>query len=209
MDNDSDNVTSSNINTDNVVTTAPISLLDLASTFQVGATFSTPQLTTPQPIASTAGASGISSAQIIPQTYMPHMYTHLKLPSFWPDKAELYFHVVDSTFRRHNITSQKIKFDELLHVLNSEQISNISLELMNLNNDPYDQIKASLLDRYQISDKERLNKLFEIKLGNTKPTEMLRKMILMSRIKENDSKFATGLIREMFLRQLPESQGVL
>lgn len=108
------------------------------------------------------------------------------------------------------VTSEQVMFDELLHSLKSEKIVNISLELMDLSENPYDQIKASLSEKYEMSEKERLNKLFEIKLGDSKPTEMLRKMRLMSRIKENDSEFSAGFLREMFLKQMPENvRGIL
>jgi len=126
----------------------------------------------------------------------------VKLPQFWKHDPAAWFAYAQSTFNLRNIRSSRTKFDYVVTSLPCELISEISDILAAPDNDdPYETLKAALISRTSISERERLRQLLSKEdLGDRKPTQLLRHMqgLLGSNIT-----FDAKILRELFTQRLP------
>ncbi|VDD78445.1 unnamed protein product [Mesocestoides corti] len=102
----------------------------------------------------------------------------LNQPPFWPNSAPCWFAISETQFLGANIASQHAKYFHIVSALSSELANEVSDVLLHPNNDiPYDQLKAAILKRTQLTTSERINQLLSRDdLGDLKPNQILRKM---------------------------------
>ena len=81
----------------------------------------------------------------------------MKLPTFWPDAAEVWFAQADAQFAIRNLTVSKTKFYHVVAVLPQEVASQI-LDLIRAPpaRDPYGVLRERLITLYTLNDYQRL-----------------------------------------------------
>ncbi|CAH8871121.1 unnamed protein product [Trichobilharzia szidati] len=124
----------------------------------------------------------------------------IQLVPFWPDNAETWFQIAESDFCEHGITDQRSQFLAVIHALPREFSRCVTLQMSVSNS--YELLKASILKKNVLTDRQRLDELFRnIELGDQSAVSML------ARMKEiiGQSQFDEGLFRELFLSKLPQS----
>ncbi|XP_074041817.1 uncharacterized protein [Leptinotarsa decemlineata] len=114
-----------------------------------------------------------------PETEFNHAKS-ITLPSFWKTDPELWFNTVETIFNLNSIHSNKIKFGKILTVSDCSIVkenSNLFLIQHKNSSDSYELLKSQHIRMYQISDEEKIRKLFsECQLGDRKPNQLYRQM---------------------------------
>ncbi|XP_072143789.1 uncharacterized protein [Dermacentor andersoni] len=102
----------------------------------------------------------------------------LKLPDFWPLDYELGFVHIEALFRRHRISSQAAKYDNVVSALNPTTAAFVPDSLLAPPpDDQYDTLKRELLLHITDSESRQIQQLLSLdELGDWKPTELLRCM---------------------------------
>ena len=106
---------------------------------------------------------------------------HLKLPTFWPDAAEVWFAQTDAQFAIRNISSSKTKFYHAVAVLPQEVASQI-LDLIRAPplGDPYEVLRDRLVRLYTLNDYQRFEALVSLTLsGDQKPSHLMNRMLAL------------------------------
>ena len=89
----------------------------------------------------------------------------MKLPTFWPDAAEVWFAQADTQFAIRNVTVSKTKFNHGVAVLPQEVASQI-LDLIRSPpaGDPYSFLRERLIKLYMLNDYQRFEALVSFPL---------------------------------------------
>ena len=129
----------------------------------------------------------------------------LELPRFYENNPTLWFKVIETSFRCHDIAEPKQQIDITLRALGVKQLQQIEhlLCVDQHPENPYEVLKQNLLKENLMSENERLYTLLHwIHLGNSPPTEMLCKLRrLMIRGTNKDADIP--LLKKLFLDKLP------
>jgi hypothetical protein len=132
---------------------------------------------------------------------------HLKLTTFPKTHPDLWFVQTELQFKRHNISSEKIKFSYVVGVLDIEvlaEVSDIVLDHETLQT-PYTDLKKRLINIYQDSKEKKLRKLLtDLDLGDKKPTALLREMKRLGGANAPDA-----LLKSIFLEHMPPNIRVI
>ena len=126
---------------------------------------------------------------------------HMKLPTFWPDAAEVWFAQADAKFAIRNLTASKTKFYHAVAVLPQEVASQI-LDLIRAPpaGDPYGVLRERLITLYTLNDYQRLEALVSLPLsGDQKPSHLMNRMLALL----PDDYKPDFILRGLFLRRLP------
>lgn len=132
----------------------------------------------------------------------------IKLPTFWPQHAQIWFAQAEAQFQIKGITTDLTKYSYLTASLDQDTAVRV-LDI--LTNPPaankYDTLKARLTDTYTLSEREAASRILDINgLGDSKPSELMDKMLALV----PSGKEPGFLLKEVFLRQLPtEVQSIL
>ena len=102
----------------------------------------------------------------------------LKLPTFWPKEIDTWFAQVEAQFATRGISVEKTKFDYLVASLPPEAATEVrDLILTPPTDEPYTQLKTTLIRRFDRSDQQKLQQLLSgLVLGDSKPSQLLRRM---------------------------------
>ena len=125
----------------------------------------------------------------------------MKLPTFWPDAAEVWFAQTDAQFAIRNISSSKTKFYHAVAVLPQEVASQI-LDLIRAPplGDPYEVLRDRLVRLYTLNDYQRFEALVSLTLsGDQKPSHLMNRMLALL----PDNYKPDFILRGLFLRRLP------
>ena len=125
----------------------------------------------------------------------------MKLPTFWPDAAEVWFAQRDAQFAIQNVTISKTKFYHAVAVLPQEVASQI-LDLIHAPpaGDPYGVLRERLITLYTVNDYQRFEALVSLPLsGDQKPSHLMNRMLALL----PDDYKPDFILRGLFLRRLP------
>ena len=126
----------------------------------------------------------------------------VKLPSFWPDKPEAWFVQAESNFKARRITNQQSKFHLVVIALDAETLDGV-LDLLEEppKDDPYDQLKARLVQSYQLSKVDKIKRAMEATAGDDEnPVKIADKIMALTRGASGED-----IAKVMFLLQMPDS----
>lgn len=121
-----------------------------------------------------------------------------RVPPFYSDKPDLWFHQVEAQFRNNHITRDQTKYDIVVSNLDPKYLDIVAHIIRDPpNENKYDLFKSTLIKEYQLSDEKRLTQLLQgIDLGDQKPSALLRKMREVSK----------GIVNEQVLETLWSSK---
>jgi hypothetical protein len=131
----------------------------------------------------------------------------LRLPIFWADNTEAWFAVVETRFRLKHIDDEQEQFDHVVNALPKESLR-VVLDLVTHppEDNPYTAIKDRLCAAHQLTDFQRVEKLFQMdSLGGRKPSELLTEMMEMCPTGHEASPFFLFL----FLQRLPKELRIM
>ena len=125
----------------------------------------------------------------------------LKLSTFWPDSAEVWFAQTDAQFDIRNITSSRSKFYHAVAAL-PQDVAGQVLDLIRSppKDDPYQVLRDRLVRLYTLNDYQRFESLVSLSLsGDQKPSHLMNRMLALY---PDDFK-PDFVLRGLFLRRLP------
>ena len=100
----------------------------------------------------------------------------VRLPPFWPDKPALWFAQAEIQFELTGICSQKTKFKQVVSQFNQHVAVEVEdIIIASPAHDPYDRLKAELINRLSTSREQRVRQLLSLEeMGDLKPSQFLR-----------------------------------
>ncbi|KAH8027785.1 hypothetical protein HPB51_009667 [Rhipicephalus microplus] len=130
---------------------------------------------------------------------------HVNLPPFWPNSPSTWFLQVEVHFRLRQITSQQTRHWHLVSCLPLNVADDLADILASPHpSHPYDTLKAAIISRKSESEHSRLQQLIAAtELGDCRPSQLLRRMRQLLGGPSAPQK--EKLLRELFLRRLPQS----
>ena len=132
-----------------------------------------------------------------------NMSTHavsLKMPDFWESSALAWFAQTEAQFALREITADATKYYYVVSALENSTATRVASFLTNPHEEEkYKTFKTHLLKAFELSDEERVSRLFSIQvLGDNKPSELMDRMLDLMGAHKPDF-----LFNQLFLRQLP------
>ena len=124
----------------------------------------------------------------------------VKLPPFWPDKAQLWFAQAEAQFTIRNITASKTKYAHAMTMLDSKSAELAMDIIVAPPDDAYEALKTRLTGAYAITDDEKAARLLDMTgLGDQTPSQCMSGMLRLVPTGQDPG----FLFRKIFLRQLP------
>ena len=126
----------------------------------------------------------------------------VKLPSFWPDKPEAWFVQAESNFKARRITNQQSKFHLVVIALDAETLDGV-LDLLEdpPAEDPYDQLKARLVQSFELSKVDKIRRAVECQASDDEnPIKLADKMMALSRGASGED-----VMKTLFMLKLPDA----
>lgn len=125
----------------------------------------------------------------------------LKLPTFWPSQARVWFTQTEAQFHLRNIVADETKYFHVVSALDEQSASRL---LSFLAHPPaqakYDALKTRLLTAFTLTESERSARLLSMNgLGDRKPSQLMDEMLALL-----DQHAPCFLFKHLFLQQLPE-----
>lgn len=129
----------------------------------------------------------------------------LRLPPFWTADPQLWFVQVEAQFATQRVTADRSRYYHIVSSLPPDVAAEVrDLLLHPPEQDAYDTLKRSLIERTTASEGTRLQQLLtEEQLGDRKPSQFLRHMQLL--LGEKASSIDASLLRNLFLQRLPSN----
>ena len=125
----------------------------------------------------------------------------LKLPTFWPENAEVWFAQAEAQFAIKSISISRTKFYYAVASLPQEVATQI-LDLIRAPpaGDPYEVLRERLVTLYSLNDYQRFEALVSLTLfGDQKPPHLMNRMLALL----PDDHKPDFILRGLFLRRLP------
>lgn len=126
----------------------------------------------------------------------------IKPPPFWKSSPLLWFTKLEAQFNLAGIVSERTKFNYVLTALDGDILRVVSDVVRNPGSEePYTNLKASLIQRLSASEISKLNQLLsDLNLGDRQPSQLLREM------KELGGEgVPEEFLRSLWLQRLPEN----
>ena len=127
--------------------------------------------------------------------------TALKLPTFWPENAEVWFAQAEAQFAIKAISVSRTKFYYAVASLPQEVATQI-LDLIRAPpaGGPYEILRERLITLYSLNDYQRFEALVSLTLsGDQKPSHLMNRMLALL----PDDHKPDFILRGLFLRRLP------
>lgn len=152
-----------------------------------------------QPSAAHASGDG-DQPPIVQPVEVPQAQQLAKVPRFWRHAPKLWFDQVELLFARAGIAGDAARGRELLCNIDEDVFRVISRIEAQADLQPsYQAIKQHLLEHFGLSDDEKEERLFRLKIGDMKPSELLQEVRLLL---EPDA--TPARIRKEWARKLPK-----
>ena len=105
----------------------------------------------------------------------------MHLPSFWPTNPRIWFAQVEAQVSRWGITTLRTKYEEIVCALPKEYATVIQDLLLDPpNEEPYEKLNQQLITCVVDSEGQKIRQLLMAEgLGDSKPSQLLRKMQLL------------------------------
>lgn len=125
-----------------------------------------------------------------------------KVPPFYSDKPDLWFHQVEAQFRNNKIIRDQTRYDLLVSSLDPKYLDVIAHIIRDPPlHDKYETLKTALIKEFQHSDEKRLTQLLQgIDLGDRTPSALLRQMREISKGIVTDK-----ILETLWSSKLPET----
>lgn len=125
----------------------------------------------------------------------------VKLPTFWVDKAAVWFVQTEAQFAMRNVTVDQTKYFHVVAALDQDVATRVLDLLQNPpEQDKYQTLKDRLLQSFTLTESQRAASLLNINsLGDQKPSELMDKMLVLL-----GTHAPCFIFREIFLRQMPD-----
>ncbi|CAH8539606.1 unnamed protein product [Schistosoma intercalatum] len=129
--------------------------------------------------------------------------SELRLPAFGVNNPRIWFAQVEALFLARGIRSQATKYAHVVGALPIEVATEVGDLIDNVpETDPYDKIKAAVIQRTSLSDEKRLQQLLtSCELGDKRPSQLLRHMRQLA----GPYKLDETLLKQMWLQRLPHN----
>ena len=116
--------------------------------------------------------------QPLPPTPAAFVAVAIKQPPFWLAYLFVWFAQIKAQFATRNITNQRTLFDYVVAALSNEYATEVRDIILNaLQEDAYSMLKDLLIKRSTALERKHLQLLLTTqKLGDQKPTQLLRRM---------------------------------
>ncbi|BES91291.1 Reverse transcriptase (RNA-dependent DNA polymerase) [Nesidiocoris tenuis] len=126
----------------------------------------------------------------------------LKLPPFWTEHPEIWFYQVEAQFVNEKLRTENAKFNQLIANLEPKYLENVwDIITDSTQQTKYTSCKHRLLEVFKESDEKQLKKLLTgVELGDSKPSQLLRKMKSLA-----GKNFSNKAMKTLWLDKLPES----
>ncbi len=124
----------------------------------------------------------------------------LKLPTFWPERAEVWFAQAEAQFSTRGVTNDSTRYHYIVQALDQDTATRVlDLLLQPPDTGKYDTLKQRLLDSFTLSESQRASLLLNMPgLGDSKPSQLMDKMLAL--LGDHPPCF---FFREIFMQQLP------
>lgn len=131
----------------------------------------------------------------------------IKIPEFYTNKPRQWFGYAESQFVTRNITQSITKFHHIIARLPSHVADHVEDMMIEVpTNQPYEMLKARLLEVYAMSNFQRAETLFNTPdLGDMKPSTLLTNMTALLPAGEKPG----FLFHYLYMKKLPEDMRVL
>lgn len=126
----------------------------------------------------------------------------LKLTDFWPNEARAWFELAEAEFDTAGIADPRARYQKVLPALPKDVIEKVRgiLHVARNIQDPYNALKARLLELYTPSDLDLVTKLLRGgELGGRRPSDLMEEMLASLPVGEQPGLLFKGL----FLNRLP------
>ena len=122
----------------------------------------------------------------------------MKLPTFWPDAAEVWFTQADVQFAIQNVSVSKTKF---YHAVLPQEVASQILDLIPAlpASYPYEVLRECLITLYMLNDYQCFEALVSLPpSGDQKPSHLMNRMLALL----PDDYKPDFILRGLFLRRL-------
>ena len=130
--------------------------------------------------------------------------TMVKLATFWPEEADLWFSRAEASFQVGNVTTEVSKFSNVVTHLDSSTAAlagDIIKTVPREDENPYTKLKTRILEALSLSTNEKADKLIAMSgFGDKIPSQGLQAMLKL--VPEDEAEKPGFLFRRFFLLQL-------
>ena len=130
--------------------------------------------------------------------------TTVKLATFWPEEADLWFSRAEASFHTENVTTEVSKFSNVIAHLDSSTAGlagDIIKTVPREDENPYTKLKTRILEALSLSTDEKADKLIAMSgFGDKNPSQGLQAMLKL--VPEEEAENPGFLFRRFFLLQL-------
>ncbi|UYV75949.1 hypothetical protein LAZ67_13001892, partial [Cordylochernes scorpioides] len=126
---------------------------------------------------------------------------NIKLPPFWIERPDIWFHQVEAQFLINNIKTENTKFNYLIAQLEPKYVENLWDIITSKELNKYSEAKERLLRIFKDGESTRIRKLLSgIELGDLKPSQLLQKLKSLATEDLSDK-----IIKTLWLEKLPQA----
>lgn len=125
----------------------------------------------------------------------------IKVPPFWPEEPEIWFHQLEAQFSLSRITTEATKFNHVVAHLEGRWANEIKdLIRQPPAQNPYTTIKTELINILSKSEAQRVRQLIgEAELGDNTPSQFLRRLKSLA----GATVLQENILRTLWLQRLP------
>lgn len=123
-------------------------------------------------------------------------------PKFWTQDPEAWFHVAESLFRLHKVTSQNSMYGYVISEIPYEAMKDLKDILRNVPPiNPYDYLRAEVIARIAPNNEQKLRQLLSVEeMGDSTPRQFLRRLRELA-----GSTISDAALRTIWMDRLPSN----